>query len=714
MAANRIRGISIEIEGNTTKLNDALKDVDKSLKDTQTQLKDVDKLLKLDPSNIELLRQKHELLGKAVKDTKTRQEELKKALEASKNAGDTEENRKQQDLLQRELAETTLKLGDLEKAYAKSSPTLASISAKTGELSEKTKKLSAAAAVGAAGMIGMAVSAASTADDLLTMSRNTGFSVEELQKLQYAADLIDVSYETMTGSITKLTAQMASGNEAFNTLGVSITNSDGSMRAAKDVWYDAVEALGKVENATERDQLAMELFGKKATEMSGIVDDGGAALKALGEEAEATGTILGEDEVKNAGKFNDALDKLKGTAAQAFTSAGATLATTLVPALEKLINVVSKVLTWFGNLDGTTQTVILTVLGLVAAISPVLGLVSTLTTLAAGLNVAMLPMIGTIALIVAAVAGLVAGGVLLYKNWDTIKAKATELWQKLKETFENIKNKITTVFENIKSAVTTKVETIKTKVTSVFESMKSAVTNKIETLKTKLTNLFENIKSAISNKTESIKSRVTSSFEGVKQGITDKITAAKNTVSNIFENIKTAIEYRINLIKSIVTTVFEGIKSALTNPIETAKNTIVNIIETIKNLFNFSFHWPDIPLPHFSVSPSGWKVGDLLKGKIPRMSISWYAKAMDNGMVLEKPTIFGLQDGKFLGGGEAGREVVVGANSLMSMIRQATAGSGGVSVSVTVNGNVDNYDALAETIGQKLQQQMARQGRAFG
>ena len=105
MAGSRIKGITIEIDGNTTKLTDSLKKVDSSLRDTQNQLKDVNKLLKYDPSNVELLRQKHDLLGKAVKDTKTRQEELRKALEESKKAGDTEENRKQQDALQRELVE---------------------------------------------------------------------------------------------------------------------------------------------------------------------------------------------------------------------------------------------------------------------------------------------------------------------------------------------------------------------------------------------------------------------------------------------------------------------------------------------------------------------------------------------------------------------------------------------------------------------------------
>lgn len=645
MASNRIKGITIEIDGNTTKLSNALKDVDKSLKDTQTQLKDVDRLLKLDPSNIELLRQKHELLGKAVKDTKQRQEELKKALEASKNAGDTEENRRQQDLLQRELIETTEKLGELENAYSKSSPTLQSIATKTGELSEKTKKISAAAGAAGVAMLGMAASAASSADDLLTMSKQTGFSVEELQKMKYAADFVDVSYEAMTGSITKLTRNMASGSEAFDTLGVSVTNADGSMRDAKDVWYEAIEALGKVENATERDQLSMELFGKSAMDMAGIVDDGGAALKSLGEEAEATGNILSQDAVEDAVAFNDKIDELKGKASMAFMEAGATLADSLIPALDTLVNAVTNVLEWFGNLDGTTQTVILTILGLVAAISPVLGLVSTLTTMAAALNVAMLPMIGTIAGVIAIVALLVAGGVLLYKNWDTIKAKAIELWNKLKETFEKIKSDIIEKFTTIKTNVTEKVEAIKSK------------------------------------------------------------------VRDIFETIRTTIREKVEAVKSTVTEKFESIKEKILGPIENAKEKVRGIIDSIKSFFSgLHISLPHIDLPHFSV-----------KGKfslnpisVPKLSIDWYAKAMKNGMILDSPTIFGAQGNTLLGGGEAGREVVVGANSLAGMIREAvSSGNRGINVNVTVNGNVDNYEALAETIGQKLQQQMARQGRAF-
>ena len=540
MAGNRIKGLTIEIGGDTTKLSDSLKGVDKSLKDTQTQLKDVNKLLKLDPKNVDLLKQRHELLGKAVTDTKKRQEELKKALEQLKDAGSTEENRKQQDLLQRELIETTDQLDKLQKEYGNGlTPQLQAVSAISGEVAEKTKGISTAAGVAAGGMLAMAYNAATTADDLLTLANTSGFSVEELQKLQYASSFVDVSMETMTGSVTKLTKNMASGNKVFDQLGISITDQNGNMRDATDVWYEALEALGKVENETERDQLSMELFGKSAMEMAGIVDDGGAALKALGEEAEATGNILSKDAVEDAVAFNDQIDELKGKATMAFLEAGAALADTLVPALESLVDVITSVLSWFGNLDGSTQAFILTVLGLVAAISPIAGIISTITGVAAALNVAMLPMIGTIAAIVAGVAAAVAIGVALYQNWDTIKQKAGELASSIKQKFEDIKT-----------------------------------------------------------------------------SISDKIEAAKQTVHDA--------------------------------------------IEKIKGFFNFSWSLPTLKMPHFKMEGSF----SLMPPSVPHLSVDWYAKAMNRPMLLDGATIFGARGNTLLGGGEAGKEVILGLDKL--------------------------------------------------
>lgn len=177
------------------------------------------------------------------------------------------------------------------------------------------------------------------ADDLNTLSQQSGFSTTELQKFQYAADLIDVSVEDIVGSAKKLKKNMVSNSKdtagAFETLGVSVKDAvTGELRNSTEVFYDVVQALSTVENETKRDTLAMQLLGKNADTLAGIIDDGGKALEEYGKEAEDLGIILSEDAVDGANKFNDAVDKMKGTAKGAFYIIGAEIAKQLTPEIE--------------------------------------------------------------------------------------------------------------------------------------------------------------------------------------------------------------------------------------------------------------------------------------------------------------------------------------------------------------------------------------------
>lgn len=540
MAGNRIKGITIEIEGNTTKLSESLRQVDDKLKDTQSALKDVNKLLKLDPKNSELLRQKQELLTKAIGDTKEKLEQEKEVLKQLEASGSTDpEAIAQQDALKREIIATEQSLKGYEKQLKNMPGMLDQVAAASAKVAEKTKALSAAAAGFGAAMIGNAYKAAQSADELNTLSKQTGFTVEELQKMQYASELVDVSMDTMTGSVKKLTKNMASGNDAFDTLGVSITNADGSMRSATDVWYDSLAALSKIQNETERDALSMELFGKSAMDMAGIVDDGGAALQQYGQEAEDLGLILSQDGVDAANQFNDAMDTLKARTSQAFLEAGAALADTLVPALESLVEAITGVLTWFANLDGTTQTVILTILALVAAISPLASIISAVATIIPVVTAAFAALSGPIGIVIAIIGALVLAGVALYQNWDTIKQKASELWGNLQTTFENI-----------------------------------------------------------------------------KKTISDKINDAKQAV--------------------------------------------MSAVDSIKGAFNFSWSLPKIKLPHFSVTEG--------KFGLPNISVQWYKKGYENGVLFNRPTVLPTASGfKGFGDGNGG-ELVIGMNRLKELI----------------------------------------------
>lgn len=561
MARNRIAGITIEIDGDTTQLTKALSGVNKDLKNTQDALRDVDKLLKLDPSNVDLLKQKQDLLTRAIGDTKSKLDTEKEALAQLKKSDQTDEVKDRQAALEREIASTEQSLKGLEKEMKSfgsvSKQQLEATSKKFGDLSQKTRGLSTAAAGLGAAMIGNAVNAGKTADEINTLSKQYGVSTDEIQKMNYASDLLDVSTEDMLKSIQKVTKAMGSENSALSTLGVRTTNADGSMRDATDVWYDALEALSQVENETERDQLAMELFGKSASDLSGIVDDGGESLKAFGQEAEDAGLILDGDALDSANEFNDSMDRLKRTASGAFLEAGAALAEALLPALEKLSGVVSEVVGWFASLDGSMQTVILTVLGLVAAISPLMVLLSAITS--------------PIGLVITAIGALIAAGVALYENWDTIKEKAGEVW-----------------------------ESITTSLSETWTSIKG---------------FFSDI------------------WGWVTDNIIQPITDAWDSIKGFFADIKEAID-------------------------------------------GFEIKLPKIELPHFNVSGGKFPWGIAGEGEPPQFSVDWYAKAMQNGVILDQPTIFGSANGRLLGGGEAGREAIIGVNSLEGIIQRAVSAGG--------------------------------------
>ena len=321
--AGSIKGITVKIGGDTTGLNKALGEVNAKIRDTRSELKDVERLLKLDPTNTELLKQKQELLAKSIEQTsnklKTLKEAEKKAKEELKN---NESGAEQYRELQREIVKTEQSLKTLESQAAKSNATLSKIGNTAANVANKTKVVSTAAAgLLGAGVAG-AVNVGKKADELNTLAKQTGLTTSELQKMEYASELVDVSVESITGSMRKMTKNMnstsAEVNEAWQTLGVSLTNIDGSARGVSDVFYDTLEALSKVGNETERDQLAMSIFGKSANELAGIVDDGGAALKKLGQEAEDAGLIMSQDAVDGANEFNDVIDKMKAKASASF------------------------------------------------------------------------------------------------------------------------------------------------------------------------------------------------------------------------------------------------------------------------------------------------------------------------------------------------------------------------------------------------------------
>lgn len=169
-------------------------------------------------------------------------------------------------------------------------------------------------------MISMTKESASFADNIITLSMQTGQSTQQLQEFAYASELIDVSVDTLQGSLTKLTNNMqdtmnGTGNAkaSFEALGVSVTNADGSMRSANDVFYETIDALGQVKNETERDAMSMDIFGRSAQDLNPLIIQGSKTLKAYADEAHNVGYVLDDKALSALGAVDDAYQRLQKT-----------------------------------------------------------------------------------------------------------------------------------------------------------------------------------------------------------------------------------------------------------------------------------------------------------------------------------------------------------------------------------------------------------------
>lgn len=356
--ANNIKGITIEIDANPTPLNNALKQIDSRTRSLSSELKQINAQLKFDPHNAVLLQQKFDVLQKKVQETRDRLQTLKDAQEqVDRQFQEGKIPEEEYRAFQREVALTESQLKTFEKQAEDAKKDLDNLGHEADDTgkdfkdmgsdakdsSDKVKSgfnttaINLSAFTNIVRNIGSAIQSAiqhainlgkkmadlvkdylNRADEINTNAKKYGIDTATLQKWEYASDIVDVSAETMARSMAKITRslnQWRKGNKTtiadYEKLGVAVTKANGQFRSQEDIFYDVIDALGKMDDEVEADIMANQLFGRSFQEIEPLIIAGSDAIRELGQEAEDMGLIMPQEQLDNLNTAKDALDKLE-------------------------------------------------------------------------------------------------------------------------------------------------------------------------------------------------------------------------------------------------------------------------------------------------------------------------------------------------------------------------------------------------------------------
>lgn len=538
------------------------------------------------------------------------------------------------------------------------------------------------AAAGA--MFGLVTKTSETADRIDKLSAKTGLSKQAFQEWDYVLGQNGIEIEKMQTGMKTLTANMdaaASGNEnmagAFDTLGVAVTNADGSLRGQEETMNDVILKLADMPNGTEKARLATELFGKAGVELMPMLNNGAAGIEELKERSHELGLVM-SDEAVNAGVvFGDTLDDVKDSLGMVATKVGS-----------EIMPIVQQMLDWILANMPTIQSV-------TSKVFEVIGKVVT----GAGdvFNAVLLPAFQLVFDWVQA-------------NWPMIQEVMRNVFENMRiaweETLRPVFDALMGVLQTVWDVFMAAWPSIQTVFGIAFEAMKlawelllkpaiDALVEIVNFLKQKfdenmpaIQEIFQAMAQTIQWAWESylkpafeaigaILSWVYDAFQTyilpvvglvidwfgqIASGIGDRMKVAQSQVDTAVQGIKGFFD-GLGQKKDDVVRWFEEMRRGISDKINAARDAVSTAVEAIKGFFNFTFSWPSIPMPSFAITPSGWKIGDLLKGSIPDLSIAWNAA----GGIFTKPTIFDTANG-LQGVGEAGPEAILPLSKLPELL----------------------------------------------
>lgn len=505
-------------------------------------------------------------------------------------------------------------------------------------------------------------------------------------------------------------------NSMLNELGDSGTDVGGILKektgkSFQDLMKDGMsvgDALKLIKQSSDETGTAFnELWssqeaGKAA--MALLNDSAGDFNETMGSMANVTDLVsqgLEKMDTPSA-KVSKSLNRIKNSGVEL----GSVLLTTVTPYIEVFSQKVIELTNKFNAMPDSQKKVILVLLAIVAAVTPVLLVVGKAITafgqvysVAGKLVTGLGKLWGVFAanpvlIVVAVLAAIVAAFIHLWNTSESFRNFWINLWNGITSTlssaWETIKNIITVGIMLIASIISAAVQIITLPWRFIWENCKEYIIEAWNYIKAAVSSALGVISSVISNAWNIIANYLTRILSNIKNKFVSEWNAIKSHVSSAINGIKSSISNGLNGAKSTVTGVLNSIRSAFSSVWDGCKNIVGNAIGHIKSLMNFSWSLPSLKLPHFSISGKF----SLHPPSVPKLGIEWYKKAMDDGMIMNQPTIFGYnaKSNQFLAGGEAGSETVVGTQNLMDMIQEAVnnAGSG--------NGDSEATRALLEAI----------------
>lgn len=540
---------------------------------------------------------------------------------------------------------------------------------------------------------------ASMALDTLTLqSQATGVSTTKLAQdiTANAAAMKDMGFEFQDAAnlIASLNKSGVDTSTVMTGMKAAFKNAAKEGKSSKDVMAEFEQVMKSNADSSSKSQKAIEVFGAKAgPAIAQAVGEGKVSFTEFGETMEAFEGTVDSTFSKTKHPVDDikvAMNNLKSAGAELFVS----FQTVAAPALKDLASAAKNLSEHFKKLSPAQQEMIVKVGLIVAAIGPLVMLIGNLIT-AAGAIIGALPAVGAafaaisgpIGLVVLGITAAIAAGVALYKNWDKIKAGAKALRDNIGQKWNDLKQKTHEAFENMKSTASEKWTALKNNVAStpigqavgtIWSAAKKTMIGNLAAMKQAYDSHGGGMKGAVAATMAGIKGHFTSGYGFLNNLTGGKLGEMANKARSHFGQMASSAGQKMSEIKNhIGNNLASGVNSGINtigrfadgvrSKIDAARNFVRSGIDAMRGIFQgVHFELPKIALPHFSVNPKGWEIGDLLKGSIPSLGIEWY----DRGGIFSAPTVIGV--------GEKRPEFVGALDDLRGIVREESSGANGV------------------------------------